>query len=178
MKYKVIKWITVVLQLGLLGALFLPFVHDYELSASLWSVITNGYRNGALEVIFTYALYYIPVVVGILLVLLLESRLRYGISLLAATMGLTLTLSRTLFPAIAAGWYTFAVYQMGLYVLLGLECAVILFSLIGICCKEPPLPAYLQPVDPKTDTAEIVLPSTDERSTAQKSKRGAKHMAK
>lgn len=173
MKNKVIKWITILLQLGLLGVLFVPFVHDYEFSRTLWDNILKSYQSGNLADVLTYGIYYIPVAVGTLLVLLLESRVRYGIALLSASMGFTLTLSQYLFPALSAG-YQFAVYQPGLYVLLGLQCAVILFSLIGICCKEPPLPSYLQPVDFKNDTAE--LPSLP--ASAKKSKRGAKHMAK
>lgn len=172
MKYQLIKWVTIVLQLGLLGALFIPFIHDYELSSSLWDIIQDGYRTGSLEDVLTFMLYYVPVAIGALLVLLLESRIRYGISLLSAAMGLTLTLTQYLFPALAAG-YSLVVYQMGLYVLLGLQCAVILFSLIGICSKGPAIPAYLQPVNPSSDTAEILLPES-----VKKKKKNARHMAK
>ena len=49
MKYQLIKWVTIVLQLGLLGVLFVPFIHDYELSLSLWNIIQDGYRTGSLE---------------------------------------------------------------------------------------------------------------------------------
>ncbi len=172
MKYKIIKWVTIILQLGLLGVLFVPFIHDYELSSSLWDIIRDGYRTGTLADVLTFTLYYVPVAIGIIVVLLLDSRVRYGISLLSATMGLTLTLTQYLFPALAAG-YSLVIYQAGLYILLGLECAVILFSLIGICCKDPALPSYLQPVDPLSDTAEIRLPAS-----AKKKKKGARHMAK
>lgn len=176
MKQKVVKWITVLLHLGLLGVLFVPFLHDYELSLSLWNSIWEGYRIWDVESILNYSVYYVPVIIGLLLVTLLESRVRYGISLLSAGLGLSFTLTRYLYPALVNG-YQFAVYQMGLYLLLALECAVILFSLIGICLKENAPNRRLATVDPKADTAEIILPKAVMKKN-KKNKKSARHMAK
>lgn len=150
---KLVQIVTVALQAGLLAVLFVPAIHDYELSLSLWNVIATGYQTYSWEDILTYSVYYIPVLAGILLVALLESRLRYGVSLLSASMGLMLTLSQYLFPALGAS-YLFPVYQWGLYLLLALECAVILFSFIGICQKDAPAPVEAPlPEDAQPDAA-------------------------
>lgn len=48
----------------------------------------------------TDAIYYLPIIVSGILVALLESKIRYAVTLFAASGGLTLLLSQYLFPAV------------------------------------------------------------------------------
>ena len=168
-KRRLVQLITAALQLGLLVALFLPFMHDYDLSKSLWSMATEGMSTGSVSDILSGSLFYVPVVVSLLLVALLDSKIRYGIALLSSAMGFSLLLTQAVFPAFSMS-YLFSVYQIGLYLTLTFEVLTIVSCCIGIC--EKPVDASApKKVSPKRNTVEIpviVLPETPKAEKVKK----------
>ena len=101
----------------------------------------------------------IGIVSGIL-VALLESKIRYAVTLFAASGGLTLLLSQYLFPAVEQA-YLGAVYQVGLYALLAVQIALLLVSCAGICLKEEPK-GQGPSIDFKRDTLELPIADIDQ----------------
>lgn len=91
---------------------------------------------------------------------MLESKIRYAVTLFAASGGLTLLLSQYLFPAVEQA-YLGAVYQVGLYALLAVQIALLLVSCAGICLKEEPK-GQGPSIDFKRDTLELPIADIDQ----------------
>lgn len=137
LKKRLVQTLTAILQGAILVSLFLPAVQDYERFQSIWERTRFAFQIQNTADIFTNCLYFIPIIIALLLVILLESKFRYAVSLLAAGMGITLTLSQFIFPALSQN-YLFSVYQPGLYLLLLFQSLTILTSIAGICLKQTP----------------------------------------
>ena len=157
---KLVQICALLLELLSLTALFLPAFDNYGARKSFWNLITEDFSSGAAGGILTNSLYYLPVIISGILLILLESKIRYGFSLLSASAGLTLLLSQYLFPAVEAP-YLGESYQVGLYALAAVQCALILLSFFGICLKESSDNRKETPVDFKSNTLELPLEEID-----------------
>lgn len=157
---RIIQIATILLDLLALVALFLPAFENLGATDSLWTRISENFSAGSASGILTDSIYYLPVIVSGILVALLESKLRYGVTLLSASSGLTLLLSQYLFPAVEKS-YLGAVYQVGLYALLAVQGALILVSFAGICVKDEPK-AQEPPIDFRRSTMELPLSDIDQ----------------
>ena len=169
MKKRIVQLVTVLLQLGLLVALFLPITRDYDVSKSLWSMATEGMATGSVQDILAGSIYYVPVVVSLLLVMLLDSKIRYALALLSSSMGLSLLLTQAVFPAFSMP-YLFSIYQIGLYLSLLFEVLTIVFCCIGICDKSGREPVKNK-VSPKRNTVEIPVIVVPESPKIEKVKK-------
>ena len=97
---RILQIATILLDVLALSALFLPAFENYGATDSLWTQITENFLTGSPSGILTDAIYYLPIIVSGILVALLESKIRYAVTLFAASGGLTLLLSQYLFPAV------------------------------------------------------------------------------
>ena len=157
---RILQIATILLDVLALSALFLPAFEIYGATDSLWPQITENFRTGSPSGILTDAIYYLPIIVSGILVALLESKIRYAVTLFAASGGLTLLLSQYLFPAVEQA-YLGAVYQVGLYALLAVQIALLLVSCAGICLKEEPK-GKEPSIDFKRDTLELPIADIDQ----------------
>ena len=144
---------TIILQSGILVALLLPAILNYDESSSLLEYLISSFKSGHTTIVLTGALYYVSVLAGVFLTALLDSKIRYAVVLMSATMGLTLVLVQFIFPALQDS-YLFSTYQIGIYLLLGCQFITIVFSCIGICAKESFRPS-LSLLESRQDTAEF-----------------------
>lgn len=161
---RLVRVLTAILQGAILVCLFLPAVQDYDQRVSIWGRTLQAFDFHSTADILTCCLYFIPVLIGLLLVVLLDSKFRYAVSLLAAGMGLTLVLSQFIFPALSQS-YLFSVYQPGLYLLLLFQALTILTSIAGICQKQTP-----EELLAASATAELDIKKINERLRRQRDK--------
>lgn len=163
-KKRLVQALTAILQGAILVTLFLPAIQDYDKTVSLWNRTLQAFQFHSTGDIFTQCLYFVPVLIGLLLVILLDSKFRYAVSLLAAGMGLTLTLSQFFFPALSQT-YLFSVYQPGLYLLLLFQALTVLTSIAGVCQKQTP-----EELLESSATAELDLKKINDRLRRQREK--------
>lgn len=156
---RIIQIAVILLDVMALAALFLPAFENYGATDSLWTQISEHFMTGSPSGILTDAIYYLPIIVSGILVALLESKIRYAVTLFAASGGLTLLLSQYLFPAVEQA-YLGAVYQVGLYALLAVQVALLLASCAGICLKDEPKGMDAS-IDFRRDTMELPISDID-----------------
>ncbi len=169
LKKRLVQTLTVILLGAILVSLFFPAVQDYAQFQSFWDRTLFAFQTHNTADLFTNCLYFIPILIALLLIVLLESKFRYAVSLLAAGMGATLTLSQYIFPAFSQN-YLFSVYQPALYLLLLFQTLAIFTSIIGICLKQTP-EELLQ----NSATAELDLKKINKRLRRQRQKEQKKN---
>lgn len=154
-KHRFIQVLTVCFQLCLLAVLFVPVTYDYNVSVTLWDKIRESYQVGNANDLLTLALYYVPVIATMIFVVIFESNFKYVLAAISSSMGLTLTLIQYIFPALASP-YLFQVYQIGLYLLIAIQCITIVLCIIGTCLKIDNA-QQSEYVDTRSDTEEIII---------------------
>lgn len=157
---RILQIATILLDLLALAALFLPAFENYGSTDSLWTQVSENFAAGSASGILTDAIFYLPIIVSGILVALLESKIRYAVTLFSASAGLTLVLSQYLFPAVEKA-YLGSVYQVGIYALLAVQAALILASCAGICMRDEPK-SQEPPIDFKRDTMELPIAEIDQ----------------
>ena len=78
---RILQIATILLDVLALSALFLPAFENYGATDSLWTQITENFLTGSPSGILTDAIYYLPIIVSGILVALLESKIRYAVTL-------------------------------------------------------------------------------------------------
>lgn len=134
-KRKIIYVITVILHVLILISLFLPAIKDYNVTSSIMGKVYDTLSSGDKTYIFTYAVYYIPIIISGIVIALLDNRVKYVFGVISSTLGLALSLYMFIFPAMGNN-YLFATYQFGIYTLLLLQVTTILLCSIGISLKN------------------------------------------
>ncbi len=154
-RFKFIQILTVCFQLCLLFALFVPVTQDYGVSVSIWNEIVQSFKTANAEYMLTFSFYYLPNIITMILLVVFQNKIKYLLSAVASAFGLSIVLIQYIFPAIASP-YLFSIYDIGLYVILGLQFAVIISCIIGVSLGDP-IDNDLPYVDFKKDTQEILL---------------------
>lgn len=166
-KHRFVQILTICFQLCLLAVLFVPVMYDYGSSVTLWDKICQSYQSGNANDILTLSLYYIPVIITIVFMVVFEGRFRYVLAAMVSSMGLTITLIQFVFPAFASP-YLFQIYQIGLYLLLSLQIITIILCIVGVSLNQCDADKPNQYIDTKSDTEEIII--EDIKSQIKKTK--------
>ncbi len=154
-KFKFIQIVTVCFQLCLLFALFIPVIEDYGTDVTIWSKIIQSFKTANAEYMLTFSFYYLPNIITMILLIVFKSKVKYLLSAVASSFGLSIVLIQYIFPAVANP-YLFYVYSAGVYIILSLQVAVIILCIIGVSLGNPEND-NLPYVNLKKDTQEILI---------------------